>query len=435
MIRNNRIVAFSFIAMILSFQSFLYSSDIQFGGELRLRPEYRGNPDFNDATNESNSFVGSRLRITGQGPAADNVSVKVTFQDTRNWGEEAGTASGLTDTGEAVDIHEGYVDFKNFLNSPLKLRAGRQELVFGDQRLIGNFGWSNQGRAFDAFRLTYDTTFVSADLFTAKRKENNGTTASSPSSDRDFSGIYSTWKKIVPQSIIDLYVLQDREGDTISPAKSRNIVTAGVRLAGKASQFDFGVEAPFQFGEAGTIIGTSSDNVKVSAHALAAKAGLTLPGEKEIRIGLEYDFASGDDNASDDKAKTFNNLYPTNHSHYGFMDNQGWRNLNAWNVSVSARPSKRVYTLASLWQFNLAEEKDGWYNAAGSSSGALRAPSSTNTEDEVGQELDLLVRFSQDANITWEAGLSRFFAGDFINHRVTNEDDSNWAYVMTTVKF
>src|SRR5262245_15601325 len=62
-------------------------AEVQFSGELRLRPEFFDNADFNGKTKDTQSFVGSRLRVTGSGLAAENVAVKVTLQDTRLWGE------------------------------------------------------------------------------------------------------------------------------------------------------------------------------------------------------------------------------------------------------------------------------------------------------------------------------------------------------------
>lgn len=413
----------------------LAAAPMEFGGELRLRPEMRANPDFDKDTHKSQRFVGSRLRISGQARAADDVSVKVTFQDTRNWGEEAGTSSGLTDSGEAIDIHEGFVEFQKFAGSVFNLRAGRQELVYGDQRLIGNFGWSNQGRAFDAFKAFLENPVLSIDLFIAKRKENNGTTAANSNQDRDLSGIYSSWKKLLPKTTTDIYFFHDREGDTSGAAKTKNVYTLGARVAGKNARVDYTIETPFQFGDNGTLVGVSSESVKINAYAAAAKAGYTFVGSKEIRVGLGYDFASGDDNASDDQAKTFNNLYPTNHAFYGLMDNQGWRNLNSWNIALSGKPAPSIFSSISFWNFRLAQEKDGWYNAAGTASGSLRSASAANRKKDVGRELNLLLRFTQSPTIIWEAGYGHFFTGQFINQQVQNESDSDWAYLMSTVKF
>ena len=52
-------------------------------------------------------------------------------------------------------------------------------------------------------------------------------------------------------------------------------------------------ELPFQFGEEGTLAGGSD----ISAWAFAAKAGYTLPTPMKIRVGAEYDFATGQDPA------------------------------------------------------------------------------------------------------------------------------------------
>jgi hypothetical protein len=155
--------------------------------------------------------------------------------------------------------------------------------------------------------------------------------------------------------------------------------------------------------------------------------------EALFRGGL--DFSLGGFQGSSFPAVIFHIVYPTNHSFYGLMDNQGWRNMDSWNLSMSGKPAPSLFTSLSFWNFKLAEEKDGWYNAAGSSSGILRAASTTNTSSNIGNEVDLLVRFTQSEKILWEAGYGHFFTGQFINDRVQNQSDSDWAYIMSTVKF
>ena len=407
---------------------------LKFGGEFRLRPEYRRDPDFDNATSDAASFIGSRIRFGVQADPRTDVTVKVLLQDTRNWGQEASSV-GLTSTAPSnFDIHEGYVEFRNILNSPVMFRAGRQELNYGDQRLVGSLNWSNNARAFDAFKAFIANDAWNADVWTAKRKENNAT-AGAPSRDRDFSGLYVTGKKLIPSGVVDVYALHDREGDTTGVAKPKSIVTVGARLAGKMAAFDYGVEAPYQFGDNGTVVGISSDDVKLSAFALAAKAGYTFPAH-ETRLGVEYDFASGSKNAADTTNHTFNNLYPTNHPYYGLMDNQGWRNMKALSASLSLKPSKPSAVSLAYWNFHLAQAHDAWYDSAGNGSGSLRGASAANEETHVGDELDLAFRYATTPDLVWEAGYGHFFAGAFIKDRVRGSSDgSDWTYVMTTVKF
>ena len=57
---------------------------------------------------------------------------------------------------------------KNILTPGLSAKLGRQEIIFGDHRLFGNFGWSQVGNSFDAARLTYSIPIVDLDLFWAR---------------------------------------------------------------------------------------------------------------------------------------------------------------------------------------------------------------------------------------------------------------------------
>ena len=48
-----------------------------------------------------------------------------------------------------VDLHQGYVRLGGTKDLPLSLKVGRQELSYGDERLVGAFDWDNMGRVFD----------------------------------------------------------------------------------------------------------------------------------------------------------------------------------------------------------------------------------------------------------------------------------------------
>lgn len=65
--------------------------------------------------------------------------------------------------------------------------------------------------------------------------------------------------------------------------------------------------------------------------ALAASVGGGYTCAKTFgtpRLGLEYNFSSGDHDPTDGKNETLDNLFPTNHKHYGYMDFLGWRNIH-----------------------------------------------------------------------------------------------------------
>src|ERR1041385_6794331 len=50
---------------------------------------------------------------------------------------------------DAMDLRQAYVELGDLEKKTIGIRAGRQELAFGDERLIGNSNWTNAARSFD----------------------------------------------------------------------------------------------------------------------------------------------------------------------------------------------------------------------------------------------------------------------------------------------
>lgn len=403
------------------------SADVTFNGEYRARGEWRENLDFDDDTTDTQSFIGQRVRLTANAQATDDVSFKITLQDTRNWGAAPNTIGGgpnLTDSGDNhLDLHESYINISNFFDTPVSLRIGRQELSYGDQRLIGSFNWSNNGRSFDAVKAMVTTDLANIDIFASKIEDKN-ITAGNSDNDQDFYGIYAT-TNVVPNHTLDLYALLLRDGNYTGLPVTANIYTVGARLAGSVAGLDFTVELPYQFGD---FDGTGVDT-DIKAWAFAAKAGYTVPGAPmNLRLGAEYNYATGTEDGEDD-AETFFNLFPTNHDKMGFMDLQAWRNVNAWSLNVSADVTEKIRVHVAYWDISRAEGDDDWYQAGHWNLGGSGL--TANDDKEIGSELDLVASYKYNNNVTIEAGLSRFFAGDALDP----DDDQDWAYLQVTGRF
>jgi hypothetical protein len=69
---------------------------------------------------------------------------------------------------DAMDLRLAYVEIGDTEKKTIGFRAGRQELAFGDERLIGNANWLNTARSFDALRGTYRRHGYRLDLFAAR---------------------------------------------------------------------------------------------------------------------------------------------------------------------------------------------------------------------------------------------------------------------------
>ncbi|CAG1065052.1 hypothetical protein BAC1_00628 [uncultured bacterium] len=380
-----------------------YAGDVTFSGQYRLRGEYMNNTDadYDDSTtpDESDSWT-QRVRLTANVKAADDVSAKITVQDTRQWG--GGLAALNTDTagGNHLDLHEAYLNVTGIFGTPVDFRAGRQELAYGDERLIGAINWSNNGQAFDALKFMYSNDAVNVDVFTSLITED----ALASNDDTSLHGIYATLKQLVPNNTLDVYFLNLTSG--LSTAN--NLYTVGARLKGAAAGVDYTVELPFQFGD-------SAAGGDISAYAFAAKAGYTLPTPMKIRVGAEFDYGSGDDNALDTDTEAFVNLFPTNHAHFGIADIAGinWSNLMAWNVNASVDLNEKLRLFVSYWDFTANEVAAG-------------------ADDDLGSEIDLVATYKYNNNVTLEAGAARFMPGEGTVGAGAPDDADDWAYVMIT---
>ncbi|MBI5198075.1 MAG: alginate export family protein [Nitrospirae bacterium] len=318
-------------------QAWAGTSQILLGGEIRARGEFNDDKDFDKNLDDRDSFVGQRSRInldiqTGK------IQGFIQIQDSRKWGEDSNSNLGASggpfadtaDEQQATDLRQANVRVNNLLGRPVTLIYGRQTLSYGDERLIGNFEWNNFSRAFDGIKLSYASTLADVDLFTVKLVE-AGTDA-----DSDFSGLYATVKAI-PRNNLDLYYLIDiGEG-------GKNEATLGLRINGTWNAFDYTGEFANQSGDVSNTVGRD-------AQAYALKGGYTL---EEIlgglRIGIEYDFATGDDSSTTDN-EAFNNLYPTNHALYGLNDNgNNWSDIQAVAVTLKAKPAKNLWCKIEYW--------------------------------------------------------------------------------------
>src|SRR2546422_2262105 len=159
------------------------ADNLTIGGEARVRYEYRTAVYFGGTTGNL-SYATDRIRVNVGYDLTPDVSFFAQIQDARAWGGEiTGGAGGQVNSGigavssanqtfganvNGIDLHQGYIQLRNVLVPGLSVKAGRQEIIFGDHRLFGNFGWSQIGNSFDAVRLTHSMPIGDVDLFWAR---------------------------------------------------------------------------------------------------------------------------------------------------------------------------------------------------------------------------------------------------------------------------
>ncbi len=332
------------VAMVAAGVAPALAGDIELSGEVRVRHEVKKNMNWDDNNQDGNNTTSQRTRINAKTEVDDRTTAFISLADVRNWGEDTQGGAANQDS-DGVHLNEGWLKINNLFGS-VALKAGRQRLSYGKQRLLGALEWTDTGNRWDAFNFLYRSEGVDVDTFFAERSNSSSdctetytvdTNAANPltpidvatacaGTDHSLNGIYATIKNVVPSSKADVYVIQK------TGAGEMDFMTMGLRVAGKGAGIDWDVEFMSQSGD-------KTKTLDQSAAAWVADLGYTLADVAGgLRIGAQLwaaDGASGSDAA-------FDNLYPTNHFKYGISDIAG-TNLSdreGMGISVTAKPAE-----------------------------------------------------------------------------------------------
>lgn len=366
---------------------------------------------------------------------------------------EGRDASGHEDlkADDAFDLHQAYLTLGNAREFPLTAQIGRQELSYGDQRFVGKGDWSNYGRSFDAIKLRAENSFGWVDVFTSRvvlPDDGNFNV----SNDYDyFSGIYAGSKKLMPWQDTQAYFLARNygvqapnaigTGNPGSPSTQRDIYTLGTLWKSNADAFagwDYSAEVAFQFG---SVYNVAQDaRLDQKSQAVFLDGGYTWKDTWSApRVGLSYEYGSGDGNSSDGKVQTMENLFGTQHRPYGLMDLAGARNMHIPKLEFSMKPVKGLTLSADYLTFILADTGDLFYPESGPGRNANGYGIHPGYGSYVGSEIDLYASYNVNKWSNLQMGYGHFFTGDYINDSASaagsSSEDADWFYTQLTLTF
>lgn len=356
------------------------------------RPRAEVDHRFGDVTN---FFVSHRARA-GVGAAKENWSAYLEGQDVRVWGTEPNTLAHKP----ALDLHQGFVRFAP--SKQFKLTAGRQEINFLNQRLVGAVDWNQVGRAFDAARVSGAYAQVSWDAFAGVISEATGR----GNADYGAAGGVFAWdnagRKLAAIGVADW-----------EPGKNKHTrYTFGPYSEGKLlDPLTYRLEA---YGQTGSRAGAD-----LKAYFFSAEVGY---GSPMLKAAAGYDRASGKDTrkGKTDGYTTFDTLYATNHKFYGMMDlftvlprDTGNQGLQDAYLSVTGIRGKASLTLTGHRFYT--ERPAGEY---------------------FGTEGDILCAYAFTKNVQAQVGYGALVAGtafEKLHKRAPHVP--NWGYSMVTAAF
>lgn len=410
----------------LSFIGFLFLqhtlyAQLIIGSQIRPRAEFRNG--FKTLTEEGRDpafFVEQRSRLFADYKAGP-FQVKVNFQDVRIWGS---TSQIYKSDPTLTNIYEAWGLYQ--FDPHWSVKIGRMDLDYDNARFLGDLDWAAQGRSHDVLLVSFrnDSSDLRLDVGGAFNQ-----TGFEPTklSETLYTGVnnYKTmqfaWlhKKVAGGRFSLLFHNDGRQVSSDSSFAMRQ--TYALLGSGKVAGLNLGGEFYFQGGK-------NAAGTTVSAFLISAFATWNT---RLTPVTLGFDYLSGT-SINDDKDKSFNPLYGTNHKFYGFMDYFYVGNPHGQQGNISGLLDIHLKT-----RFKTGAKSSLIANTHMFSSAArLYNPTDITLSESryLGTEVDLVFNMSLDNNVNLNLGYSQMLAGASMELVKTTPGDhtsfNNWVWFM-----
>lgn len=277
-------------------------------GEIRPRFELRnGYKTLISDTMVPGSFVSQRSRLNLD-YRNHYLSFYLSLQDVRIWGKDAST-SDLVFPG----IFESWAEAR--LAENWKIRAGRQILVYDNERLYSVNNWRQSARTHDAFRLVYSGKKLTMEQVVAfnQTKENSYGTEYKPSFS-NYKFLLMNYLKYKLTEKVSLSALNTADGfqDAFRAENMYIRYTPGGRVEFKEDKLYATVGSWYQCGK-------TDSTYKI--RAWYAHAEVKYQPVKNVFATLGTEILSGDIKDQGDRLnRAFVPLYGSGHTFMGYMD-------------------------------------------------------------------------------------------------------------------
>ncbi|MBS1564126.1 MAG: alginate export family protein, partial [Bacteroidetes bacterium] len=376
-------------------------AQLTLSGQLRTRTELRdgqGAPLPNGAQPAFFTSQRTRLNVCY---SMYRLKFGLSLQDVRVWGQDVSTLNrSTTANNNGLLLHEAWAEIgltdTTLRNKSLSLKIGRQELVYDDQRLIGNLDWLQQGRRHDAAVLKYEAGPWMLHLAAAynQNQENamgtvyNSTPPGNYTATTNGGSMYKSMqflyagRRLKAGNVSFLFFADQFSKyhmDTVNNATVKTFqtgawsrATTGFYFTNVFAKTAVTASAYYQFGN-------TSTGQKISAALLSGY--VQQPVCKSFSVGAGLDYTTG--NSGSGTSHTFDPLYGTPHKFWGLMDYYyaasgfGKGGLIDAYLKLKYKTGEKFLLGADLHQFNSASK-------------VILPADPNNTKKSFGQELDIV---------------------------------------------
>ena len=390
------------------------------GGQFRMRHHSERNHRGLGLTGVDDDFLLYRTRLFGNAEFADGLVRAYAEMIDAESNYEQFAPRGIE--VNRTDLLNGFVDLRllDLESGKLVARGGRQELLYGSQRLVSPLDWANTRRTFEGYSLLWQGKNFNIDGFYTRPVTISPHTFDSPDYQQEFMGVYSSYKGIENQTIDAFYL---RYNNHRAPQNFEND-TFGGRWTGAIEENLWDLEGGVQLGE-------NNDQSAHTAGYWTAGLGRKMKGDWKPTLWIYYDWASGGDQVG--ARQGFDHLFPLAHKYLGFMDLFGRSNIESPNALLTLQPREKLQLLFWYHYLFLEDRRDSPYNVNMSAFNGANTPGS----NELGHEIDILTTYTITPRSDLVFGYSHFFSGEYYRTTpgIAYSGDADFFYTQYQVNF
>lgn len=223
---------------------------LKFSGEVRGRGEWLTGIGY--VSGSDDGYYLHRLRLNATVQPVPWLQFVVQAQDSQ---APALRKPAPATTVNTLDLKQGYVMLGGRATDSWEIRAGRQEMAFGEDRLIGTGAWGNVGRSFDAVRVTARPSGIRVDAFSGAVVTPVGGRFDRPRFNNKIHGLYVSSERWVKLATVQPYWFlktNSRVRDEGGAWGNLRVHTAGIRWVGKLPRrWEYNIETALQTGHQG----------------------------------------------------------------------------------------------------------------------------------------------------------------------------------------
>jgi hypothetical protein len=420
-------------------------SKLFFHTQLRARYEFQNS--FNQkfygdnprAGKANDGFLLGRLRVGLDWHPTDKIHVALWGQHADAWDYALSDEDFYNSTFERIhhpqkdrwELYETYLDVKDILNTGIGIKAGRQKIYYGDNRVFGPGEWGNTGRwIWDAAKLSwvFDRGFV--DVFYGQTMLHQVNQFSlNHRHGYESLALYSHFEllqkplKLVFEPMV--FTKKDDHpnyaGEVDKTPDNLDSWYVGAHLLASMNGWEL----------EGTFLKEEGDFAKddIDAYGYHAMLAYTFPTTWKPRLSVAYSYASGDSDPNDGKNETFHEAFGAKDKMYGRMNLFAWSNLEDYEASITIKPRKWLSVKGEMHLFKLADRRDGW-----SLNKKLYRDKTGGSGDDVGKEIDVIATMKYFKNHTFMTGFGHFWPDEFAE-KVASSKQATWFFLQWEYKF